>query len=51
VVPVINMVDDEATRSGAREVAEQALAASDRFERVVLASMIAADPVVEIVVR
>jgi probable selenium-dependent hydroxylase accessory protein YqeC len=51
VVPVINMVDDEAARSGAREVAERALAATDRFERVVLASMIAADPVVEVVAR
>jgi probable selenium-dependent hydroxylase accessory protein YqeC len=51
VVPVINMVDDEAARSGAREVAERALADTDRFERVVLASMIATDPVVEVIAR
>jgi probable selenium-dependent hydroxylase accessory protein YqeC len=51
VVPIINMVDDQAARAGAREVAERALAASDRFERVVLASMIAADPVVEVIMR
>jgi probable selenium-dependent hydroxylase accessory protein YqeC len=51
VVPIINMVDDEADRAGAREVARRALAASDRFERVVLTSMIAADPVVEVIAR
>ena len=51
VVPILNMVDDEAVRSGARAVAERALAATDRFDRVVLASMIAADPVVEVIAR
>jgi probable selenium-dependent hydroxylase accessory protein YqeC len=51
VVPIVNMVDDDAARTGAREVAELALAATDRFERVILASMIAADPVVEVVTR
>jgi hypothetical protein len=45
------MVDDEAARSGARAVAERALAATDRFDRVVLASMIRADPVVEVIAR
>jgi probable selenium-dependent hydroxylase accessory protein YqeC len=51
VVPVINMVDDAARRAAAREVARLALAATTRFERVVLTSMIAADPVVEVVGR
>jgi probable selenium-dependent hydroxylase accessory protein YqeC len=51
VVPVINMVDDAARRAAAREVAQLALAGSGRFERVVLTSMIAADPVVEVVSR
>ncbi len=51
VVPILNMVDDPAARSGAREVAELALAATDRFDRVVLASMIAADPVIEVIAR
>ncbi len=51
VVPIINMVDDEADRTGARDVARRALAATDRFERVVLTSMIAADPLVEVIVR
>jgi probable selenium-dependent hydroxylase accessory protein YqeC len=51
VVPVINMVDDPERRAAAREVARLALAATDRFERVVLTSMIADEPVVEIVGR
>ena len=51
VVPIVNMVDDEAARAGARDVARQALAATDRFERVVLTSMIGADPVVEVIAR
>jgi len=51
VVPVLNMVDDAARQAAAREVARLALAASNRFERVVLTSMIAADPVVEVVGR
>ena len=51
VVPIVNMVDDEARRAGAREVASAALAATDRFERVVLTSMIAPDPVVEVIIR
>jgi probable selenium-dependent hydroxylase accessory protein YqeC len=51
VVPIINMVDDNAARAGARDVAELALTATDRFDRVVLASMIAADPVIEVVAR
>ncbi len=51
VVPVVNMVDDQAGLAGAREVARLALAATDRFERVVLTSMIAADPLVEVITR
>ena len=51
VVPVINMVDDAPRLNGAREVARLALAASDRFERVVLTSMIAAEPMIEVVDR
>jgi len=51
VVPIVNMVDDAARRAGARDVAQRALAATDRFERVVLTSMIAPDPVVEVINR
>ena len=51
MVPVVNMVDDQAGLAGARAVAELALAATERFERVVLTSMIAADPVVEVITR
>jgi probable selenium-dependent hydroxylase accessory protein YqeC len=39
VIPLINMVDDAVTERWAREAAEQALALSDRLERVVLACM------------
>ena len=39
VVPLINMVDDEPTRRRAEAVAQAALAATTRFDRVVLASM------------
>jgi probable selenium-dependent hydroxylase accessory protein YqeC len=51
VVPVVNMVEGAARQAAAREVARLALAASDRFERVVLTSMIAADPVIEVIGR
>ena len=51
VVPVLNMVDDPAREAGARQVAERALAATDRFDRVVLTSMIAPDPVVDVITR
>jgi probable selenium-dependent hydroxylase accessory protein YqeC len=51
VVPVVNMVDDAARHAGAREVAERALAATERFDRVVLTSMIAPDPVVDVITR
>lgn len=51
VVPVINAVDDQLALAAARDVAGQALAMTDRFERVVLAAMTAPDPLVEIVHR
>jgi probable selenium-dependent hydroxylase accessory protein YqeC len=51
VVPIINMVDDESMRAAAREAAQRALARSDRLPRVVLASMVAPDPVIEVVSR
>jgi probable selenium-dependent hydroxylase accessory protein YqeC len=51
VVPVINMVDDAPGRAAAREVAGLALAASGRFDRVALTSMIAGDPLIEVIER
>ncbi|MEM7540643.1 MAG: selenium cofactor biosynthesis protein YqeC [Pseudomonadota bacterium] len=39
VVPLINMVDDDEYRTHARSVAQMALAATTRFERVVLARL------------
>jgi probable selenium-dependent hydroxylase accessory protein YqeC len=51
VVPIINMVDDQATQEAARAAARLALATSSRLTQVVLASMVAPDPVVEVVTR
>ena len=51
VIPVINMVDDEERRRLARQAAEHALAATNRFDRVVLTSMRRDPPVVEVVRR
>lgn len=52
VVPVINMVDDDARAQRAREAAIAALDLSDRFDRVVLACMRRnADPVVAVIER
>jgi uncharacterized protein (UPF0548 family) len=51
VVPVINMVDGPEAILAARETARQALALTRRFERVVLAAMTAAKPLVEVVGR
>jgi len=51
VVPIVNMVDDAAALAAAREAARQALAMTRRFERVVLAAMNAAQPLVEVVGR
>lgn len=51
VVPLINMVDDRLRRQAAREAAEQALALSERFDHIVLASMRRSDPLVSVVRR
>jgi probable selenium-dependent hydroxylase accessory protein YqeC len=51
VVPIINMVDDPKMLLAARETARQALAMTRRFERVVLAAMTAAEPLIEVVER
>lgn len=51
VVPVINQVDSDALRSHARAVAQAALDATDRFDRVVLACLRDERPVVETVFR
>lgn len=39
VVPLLNMVDDEATLGAAMAIAQEALSRSDRFDRVVLARL------------
>ena len=49
VIPIINMVDDQARLEAARETARHALGRTRRFTRVVLARMTAADPVIEVV--
>ena len=51
VIPLINMVDDERSRTLAIEAARRALALCNRFDRVVLASMQRAQPLVEIIER
>jgi len=52
VVPVINMVDNDAQERKARAVAEAALAMTARFDRVVLGCLrSASDPVVDVVTR
>lgn len=51
VVPIINMVDDPTMQTPALEAARLALERSDRFSRVVLTSMVARDPVIEVTVR
>jgi probable selenium-dependent hydroxylase accessory protein YqeC len=51
VVPIINMVDDQARLEAARAAARAALRRSGRFTRVVLTRMTAAEPVVEVVSR
>ncbi len=51
VVPLINMVDDPARAVLARETARRALMLSDRFDRVVLASMQRPDPLVDVIIR
>lgn len=51
VVPLINMVDDAERHALARAAAREALALTDRFQRVVLAQMRGAEPLVEVVTR
>lgn len=51
VVPVLNAVEEPDCLERAREAAWVALGATDRFDHVVLASMISARPVVEVVAR
>lgn len=51
VIPLINMVDDAQRKALAVQTARHALAFSDRFDRVVLASMQRAQPLIEVVVR
>ncbi len=51
VVPIINMVDDAECRRLAQVTAREALSLTERFDRVVLASMRAAEPVVDVVSR
>jgi probable selenium-dependent hydroxylase accessory protein YqeC len=49
VVPIINMVDHQSARLEARAAARHALAMTRRFDRVVLAAMTAANPLIEVV--
>lgn len=51
IVPLINMVDNDQLASVARQAARWALALTRRFDRVVLASMQAESPIVEVVTR
>ncbi|NIR28786.1 MAG: putative selenium-dependent hydroxylase accessory protein YqeC [Gammaproteobacteria bacterium] len=51
VVPLINMIDDRERHALAREAALEALALTRRFDRVVLASMRAAEPLIEVLGR
>jgi probable selenium-dependent hydroxylase accessory protein YqeC len=52
VIPVINMVDDEAREAMAREAAHLALERSSRFDRVILACMKRdANPLVDVIWR
>jgi probable selenium-dependent hydroxylase accessory protein YqeC len=51
IVPLINMVDGPERETRARQAAEEALALSPRFDRVVLAAMRRSDPLVAVVKR
>jgi len=51
VIPVINMVDSEADRDTARLIANRVLEQAGAIDRVVLARMVAEDPVLEVVWR
>jgi probable selenium-dependent hydroxylase accessory protein YqeC len=48
VVPVLNMVDDDALAATAREIADSILRRSDRIDRVALTCLVAEDPVVDV---
>jgi probable selenium-dependent hydroxylase accessory protein YqeC len=49
VIPLINMVDDSCYEKKAREAAFEALQLTDRFNKVVLASMKQEDPIVDVI--
>jgi probable selenium-dependent hydroxylase accessory protein YqeC len=51
VFPIINMVDSPELLSLARQAAKAALAATDHYDRIILTSMTAASPVIDIVGR
>lgn len=51
VVPVINMVDDDALAAQARAAAREALSLTTRYDYVVLAAMKREAPIVEVVTR
>lgn len=51
VVPIINMVDTPDLQILAKETAEIALAATNRFDRIILASMLTTNPLIEVVRR
>lgn len=51
VIPLINMVDDDALEKYAREAATAALQLTDRFDTVVLAAMKKEQPIVDVVTR
>ena len=51
VVPVLNMVENKQDLRLARLVAEQALERSTRFNRVVLASMVRENPILQVIQR
>ena len=49
VIPIINMVDDQVWRERAVMVAEQVLKTSERFDRVILATMNKPEPLVGVI--
>lgn len=51
MIPVINMADNPRHKANAVEAARIALDLSDRYDRVVVAAMREADPIVEVVVQ
>ena len=51
VIPLINMVDYADLEMLARKAAEQALEQTDRFDKVVLASMREQDPIIDVIAR